>query len=59
VASSDLADDVLRGATALLRERYGIRHVTIQPEASPVHDERERCCPERHEGRPTLRSFLG
>jgi len=49
VASSEVADDVLRQATALLRERYGIRHVTIQPETSRIHEELEHCCLDRHE----------
>ena len=58
VSSSDVADDVLRSATALLRERYGIRHVTIQPETSRVHDELEHCCQSEHEASSTLRRFL-
>ena len=58
VASSDQSDDVLRRATALLRERYGIRHVTIQPETSRIHDELEHCCLDQHEPAWSLRSFL-
>ena len=58
VSSSELADDVLRAATALLRERYGIRHVTIQPETSRVHEELEHCCQSDHEPSPSLRHFL-
>lgn len=58
VASSEVADDVLRLATALLRERYGIRHVTIQPETSRVHEELEHCCLDRHEGL-SWKGFLG
>jgi cobalt-zinc-cadmium efflux system protein len=57
VASSEVADDVLRRATALLRERYGIRHVTIQPETSRIHEELEHCCPDRHDG-PSWKRFL-
>jgi cobalt-zinc-cadmium efflux system protein len=57
VASSEVADDVLRQATALLRERYGIRHVTIQPETSRIHEELEHCCLDRHEG-PSWKAFL-
>jgi cobalt-zinc-cadmium efflux system protein len=57
VDSSEVADDVLRRATALLRERYGIRHVTIQPETSQIHDELGQCCPDRHEG-PSWKAFL-
>jgi cobalt-zinc-cadmium efflux system protein len=57
VASSEVADDVLRRATALLRERYGIRHVTIQPETSRVHEELEHCCADRHE-EPSWKGFL-
>ena len=57
VDSSDLADDVLRRATALLRERYGIRHVTIQPETSRIHEELEHCCLDRHDG-PSWKRFL-
>jgi cobalt-zinc-cadmium efflux system protein len=57
VASSAVADDVLRRATALLRERYGIRHVTIQPETSRIHEELEHCCLDRHEG-PSWKVFL-
>ena len=58
VTSSDLADDVLRKATVLLKERYGIRHVTIQPETSQIHDELEHCCHDDHDDRPSLRRFL-
>ncbi len=36
-------DQVLRSATNLLRERFGIRHVTIQPEASRAHGEADSC----------------
>ena len=57
VESSDVADDVLRRATVLLRERYGIGHVTIQPETSQIHDELEHCCPDRHEGQ-SWKAFL-
>jgi cobalt-zinc-cadmium efflux system protein len=49
VASSEMADDVLRRATSLLHERYGIRHVTIQPETSRIHEELEHCCHDPHE----------
>lgn len=59
VTSSDIADDVLRDATVLLRERYGIRHVTIQPETSQIHDELEHCCLDDHEPAPSLRRLLG
>jgi cobalt-zinc-cadmium efflux system protein len=58
VASSSVADDVLRRATNLLRERYGIRHVTIQPETSQIHEELEHCCLDPHESRPFLGRFL-
>lgn len=58
VSSSDLADDVLRRATMLLKDRYGIRHVTIQPETSVVHDELEHCCSDNHDSTPSLRRFL-
>lgn len=58
VTSSDITDDVLRDATVLLRERYGIRHVTIQPETSQVHDELEHCCLDEHEPAPSLRRFF-
>ena len=58
VTSSDVADSVLRRATALLRERYGIRHVTIQPETSWIHEELKHCCSDEHEPSPTLRRFL-
>lgn len=57
VASSEVADAVLRRATALLRERYGIRHVTIQPETSQIHEELEHCCADRHET-PSWKAFL-
>lgn len=56
VASSGVADDVLRRATNLLRERYGIRHVTIQPETSQIHEELEHCCLDQHQARPFLKS---
>jgi hypothetical protein len=58
VESSDLADGVLRTATSLLRDRYGIRHVTIQPETSQIHDELEHCCLDEHEPVPSLARFL-
>ena len=58
VTSSDIADEVLRTATALLRERYGIRHVTIQPETSQIHDELEHCCLGDHEPSLSFRRFL-
>lgn len=58
VESSELADDVLRAATSLLRDRYGIRHVTIQPETSRIHDELEHCCLDEHEPIPSLERFL-
>lgn len=58
VASSAVADDVLRQATNLLRERYGIRHVTIQPETSQIHEELEHCCLDQHEARPFSRRIL-
>ncbi len=34
---------ILHQATALLRDRFGIRHVTIQPEATPAHREADSC----------------
>jgi cobalt-zinc-cadmium efflux system protein len=58
VTSSDIADDVLRRATVLLRERYGIRHVTIQPETSQIHDELEHCCLGDHAPSLSFRRFL-
>ena len=58
VTSSDIADEVLRKATVLLRERYGIRHVTIQPETSQIHDELEHCCLDDHEPSLSFRRFL-
>lgn len=58
VTSSDIADEVLRAATMLLRERYGIRHVTIQPETSQIHDELEHCCLGDHEPSLSFRRFL-
>ena len=57
VTSSDIADEVLRSATVLLRERYGIRHVTIQPETSRIHDELEHCCLDDHDSL-SFRRFL-
>ncbi len=57
VSSSGIADDVLRRATSLLRERYGIRHVTIQPETSQIHEELEHCCHDDHES-PSWKGFL-
>ncbi len=58
VTSADLADDVLRRSTVMLRERYNIRHVTIQPETSQIHDELEHCCLDEHEEAPALMRFL-
>ena len=58
ITSSELADDVLRRATVLLRERYNIRHVTIQPETSQIHDELEHCCLDEHDVAPPLMHFL-
>ncbi len=57
VDSSDVADDVLRAATTLLRDRYGIRHVTIQPETSQIHEELEHCCLNDHGPSPSLARF--
>ena len=40
----DTAPDViLKSATALLRDRFGIRHVTIQPEATRAHGDGDSC----------------
>jgi len=36
-------DAILRNATQLLRERFGIRHVTIQPEVTRVHGDADSC----------------
>ena len=36
-------DALLRSATQLLRERFGIRHVTIQPEVTRVHGDSDSC----------------
>jgi len=36
-------DALLRSATQLLRERFGIRHVTIQPEVTRVHGDGDSC----------------
>lgn len=36
-------DVILRSATQLLRERFGIRHVTIQPEVTRVHGDADSC----------------
>ena len=36
-------DAILKSATALLRERFGIRHVTIQPEITRVHGDADSC----------------
>jgi cobalt-zinc-cadmium efflux system protein len=58
IAASELADDVLRRATTLLRERYGIRHVTIQPETSQIHEELEHCCSGEHVAAHPLKPFL-
>jgi cobalt-zinc-cadmium efflux system protein len=57
IVSSQIADDVLRKATSLLRERYGIRHVTIQPETTRIHEELEHCCHGSHQP-PSWRGFL-
>lgn len=57
VDSSDVADTVLRRATALLRERYGIHHVTIQPETSTIHEELAHCCPDEHSSFAPLNRF--
>jgi cobalt-zinc-cadmium efflux system protein len=59
ITSASLADDVLRQATTLLRERYGIRHVTIQPETTQIHEELEHCCSGTHGSRPSWMRFLG
>jgi cobalt-zinc-cadmium efflux system protein len=44
------ASNVLRAATAALTERFGIRHVTIQPEPEPMHGGtgQEACCLDEH-----------
>ncbi len=36
-------DTILRAATTVLREKFGIRHVTIQPESSQVHAPTDSC----------------
>jgi cobalt-zinc-cadmium efflux system protein len=36
-------DTILKSATALLRERFGIRHVTIQPEITRAHGDADSC----------------
>ena len=36
-------DVILKNATALLRDRFGIRHVTIQPEATRAHGDADSC----------------
>ncbi len=36
-------DVILKSATQLLRERFGIRHVTIQPEVTRVHGDADSC----------------
>ena len=53
LASDSEADDVLRRATAMLRRRYEISHVTIQPETSVVHEDREHCCLDEHRPFPS------
>ena len=58
VVSSEVADDVLRRATALLRDRYAIHHVTIQPETTTIHEELEHCCPDEHASWSPLKRFL-
>ena len=42
-------DQVVRDATVLLRERYGITHATIQAEASLVHGGDDPCCYDEHQ----------
>ncbi|MFQ5788965.1 MAG: cation diffusion facilitator family transporter [Acidobacteriota bacterium] len=48
LAADSVADDVLRQATAMLRERYNIRHATIQPEKSVIHEASGSCCLDEH-----------
>ena len=36
-------DVILKSATALLRDRFGIRHVTIQPELTRAHGDADSC----------------
>ena len=36
-------DAILESATTLLRERFGIRHVTIQPEITRAHGDADSC----------------
>lgn len=43
-----VSDEVLREAMDLLRHRYDIHHVTIQPESSRLHEEGEPCCLDNH-----------
>ncbi len=43
------ADDVLRRATDMLHDDYGIHHVTIQPETPGLHDGQQTWCLEEHE----------
>jgi cobalt-zinc-cadmium efflux system protein len=40
--------DVVRESNHVLETNYGIRHVTIQPEFEPLHDDGDMCCVEDH-----------
>ncbi len=43
IEANTSTDVILRSATQLLRERFGIRHVTIQPEVTRVHGDADSC----------------
>jgi len=42
-------DQMLGDATAMLRERFSIHHVTIQPEVEPPHQNVDLCCYAEHQ----------
>ena len=58
IAATEMSDRVLTLARRLLRERYGIEHVTIQTESPKLHDVSDSCCASEHSGSQSVAEFL-
>ena len=58
IAATEMSDRVLTHARKLLRERYGIEHVTIQTESPKLHDVSDSCCASEHSGSQSVAEFL-
>ena len=54
VERMETSETAIRGLSTLLRERYGIDHVTLQPETRELHDAIACCAfPDAEAGRRT------